>query len=406
MKKKLLLVASVALILGVAGCSNQPAPSSSLSEEPVSSSEPISSSETPVSSTTEEPKPSSSSEVPPAPSSSSSEAPVVEKFTVTFDSAGGTEIDPVEVIKGELVEEPEEPIRAGKSFVGWFKDGITEWNFETDRVTKDITLVAKWALSVDPVLEQQIQPYAFEEDSALTVWTNKTFKAHNKDATDAGWGPEGNSIKMSWRTIFVFDADGCLCYGVWCPANGFGGPASYTYASHHKYSSDQLGFTENPAIKLGAEFATNSKDFEIVIPEGGFAITGYGPEDGTAVMVSALTGGEWETLGEGYDHSADFNATHAEWSNRTFRYNELTQTIEVYVLSTSLVSKGDAGALAEIIVPVTDDLLAGGDGKGTTTYNNSKKDVNAKTYDPYLIDKDNYKHLVEVGYLAESDIAD
>ena len=66
----------------------------------------------------------------------------------------------------------------------------------------------------------------------------------------------------------------------------------------------------------------------------------------------------------------------------------------------------DAGALAEIIVPVTDDLLAGGDGKGTTTYNNGSKEVNAKTYDPYLIDKDNYKHLVEVGYLTESDIAD
>ena len=66
----------------------------------------------------------------------------------------------------------------------------------------------------------------------------------------------------------------------------------------------------------------------------------------------------------------------------------------------------DAQALAEIIVPVTDDLLAGGDGDPTTTYNNSVKDVPAKCYDPYLIDKDNVQHLVDVGFYTDAEVND
>lgn len=64
----------------------------------------------------------------------------------------------------------------------------------------------------------------------------------------------------------------------------------------------------------------------------------------------------------------------------------------------------DAGELAKIIVPVTDDLLAGGDGAPTTSYNNGVKDVPAKCYDPYLIDKNNVQHLVEVGFYTDEEV--
>ena len=51
------------------------------------------------------------------------------------------------VIHGNVIDEPaEDPIRAGYSFDGWYKDiGCTvEWNFSLTTVDKDITLYAKW----------------------------------------------------------------------------------------------------------------------------------------------------------------------------------------------------------------------------------------------------------------------
>ena len=67
--------------------------------------------------------------------------------TVRFETNGGSKIDPVTAIYGELLERPQDPVREGKHLVGWFKDiHLTEeWNFETDTVRGNMTLYAKWA---------------------------------------------------------------------------------------------------------------------------------------------------------------------------------------------------------------------------------------------------------------------
>ena len=66
--------------------------------------------------------------------------------TVKFESNGGTPIEPITAIYGELLSRPETPVREGKQLVGWFKDiHLTEeWNFETDTVSGNMTLYAKW----------------------------------------------------------------------------------------------------------------------------------------------------------------------------------------------------------------------------------------------------------------------
>ena len=73
--------------------------------------------------------------------------------TVRFETNGGTKIDPVTAIYGELLERPEDPVREGKHIVGWFKDiHLTEeWDFENDTVKGNMTLYAKWA-DGDPVV--------------------------------------------------------------------------------------------------------------------------------------------------------------------------------------------------------------------------------------------------------------
>ncbi len=64
------------------------------------------------------------------------------KFTVKFDTDGGSPIAPLEVSPDETVEEPEEPVKEGYHFAGWYLDGEV-YDFGSP-VTADITLRAVW----------------------------------------------------------------------------------------------------------------------------------------------------------------------------------------------------------------------------------------------------------------------
>lgn len=65
------------------------------------------------------------------------------KYTVTFNSNGGTAISPQTVLDGELATNPQNPTKKDSSFIGWYL-GNTKWDFSKDKVTSNITLTAKW----------------------------------------------------------------------------------------------------------------------------------------------------------------------------------------------------------------------------------------------------------------------
>ena len=72
-------------------------------------------------------------------------------YTVTFNTQGiGTAPEALTVAEGSKLTAAQTPtptdIPADKSFVGWFKDpaGTQAWNHNSDTVTADITLYAKW----------------------------------------------------------------------------------------------------------------------------------------------------------------------------------------------------------------------------------------------------------------------
>lgn len=66
--------------------------------------------------------------------------------TVSFDVNGGTpHIDDQDVIYGESLQRPEDPVKDGYKFVGWIHGNENEeWNFSQDKVTNSFTLQAKW----------------------------------------------------------------------------------------------------------------------------------------------------------------------------------------------------------------------------------------------------------------------
>ena len=72
----------------------------------------------------------------------------VPVHTVTFDSNGGSKVDPVSVTEGLLLERPDNPEKEGFVFAGW-KLGNAPYRFNTP-VTEDITLTASWVVPSTP----------------------------------------------------------------------------------------------------------------------------------------------------------------------------------------------------------------------------------------------------------------
>jgi len=71
-----------------------------------------------------------------------------KKFTVTFDSQGGSAVAALtKVADGSMITQPTNPTKDGFDFGGWYKEQACQnvWNFATDVVTGNITLYAKWA---------------------------------------------------------------------------------------------------------------------------------------------------------------------------------------------------------------------------------------------------------------------
>ncbi|MFC4598067.1 leucine-rich repeat protein [Cohnella hongkongensis] len=69
------------------------------------------------------------------------------QFSVSYETNGGTAIPATTANAGTLLDEPTPaPSKEGYRFAGWYKDPsyTTQWNFEQNTVTGDMTLYAKW----------------------------------------------------------------------------------------------------------------------------------------------------------------------------------------------------------------------------------------------------------------------
>jgi len=68
-------------------------------------------------------------------------------YIVTFDSNGGSSVESQRVMEGNPIKRPDLPSYDGYNFIGWYEDEAATddmWNFDTDRVQKDMTLYAGW----------------------------------------------------------------------------------------------------------------------------------------------------------------------------------------------------------------------------------------------------------------------
>jgi len=110
----------------------------------------------------------------------------INKYTVKFDSNGGTEVEPQTVEFNKTANKPENPTKEGYTFLGWYKDG-NEFSFDNP-ITETITLTAKWKLkeysvTFDSNNETQPQEMIVTHGEKVKAPENPTKEGH----TFLGW---------------------------------------------------------------------------------------------------------------------------------------------------------------------------------------------------------------------------
>ncbi|MCK9233754.1 MAG: InlB B-repeat-containing protein [Acholeplasmataceae bacterium] len=90
------------------------------------------------------------------------------KYTVYFESNGGSDVDSTEVIENGLLEEPNDPTRENYNFKGWYKDSQfnEKFDFDIDVITGNVTLYARWE---EVPYQETDEDKVLEAKNALTL---------------------------------------------------------------------------------------------------------------------------------------------------------------------------------------------------------------------------------------------
>ena len=151
---------------------------------------------------------------------------VVQKYTVSFNTDGGSLLAPQDVNWGECARKVEPPIKKGYTFLLWYyRSGSVEKEFFfTQAVTEDIEVKAKWSvnsysISFDGNGAQKgnMQTFSCLYDEVYTLPQNDFSKLGN---TFAGWstspsGPVEFSDFAKVKNLSSENGDTVTLYAVW-----------------------------------------------------------------------------------------------------------------------------------------------------------------------------------------------
>lgn len=125
-------------------------------------------------------------------------------YTITFDTAGGSEIAPITQEYGTVITAPEAPTREGYTFIGWDKE------IPTTMPTENMTVTAQWeinqyTITFDTAGGSEIAPITQDYGTAITVPADPTREGY----TFMGWDreipttmpAENITLKARWKDI-------------------------------------------------------------------------------------------------------------------------------------------------------------------------------------------------------------
>lgn len=190
---------------------------------------------------------------------------------VTFDSNGGSAIDPasVEVDRGSKVAKPADPTRTGYAFTGWYTDqaGNTPYGFDT-KVDGDIVLYAGWSINSYTVTFDSnggsaVPSVTADHGTTIPAPADPTRTGY----TFSGWFT-GGSNEQAFDFSKTITGDLTL-YAMWqaVPVQ----PTPPTHRPGHEGENDG-GHEDQKGEHEGDSLSDTGGDPSPILPIGGFAL--------------------------------------------------------------------------------------------------------------------------------------
>ena len=180
----------------------------------------------------------------------------INKYTVTFNSYGGTPVPPAQEVEyGLTATEPAAPEKTGYTFDGWYL-GDEKYDF-SDAVEQNITLYANW--------EKNIYTVTYTDGvDGEEVFADQTYRVPFEDTTPAF---KGNPT----RDGYVFDG--------WKPAFSDTVTGNVTYVAQWTARTD-LSYTvhyylKGTTKKVADDKTVDGQTFNAVVKEEAIRISGY-----------------------------------------------------------------------------------------------------------------------------------
>ena len=125
-------------------------------------------------------------------------------YTITFDTAGGSEIAPITQDYGTAITAPANPTREGYTFIGWDK------TFPTTMPAENMTVTAQWeinqyTITFDTAGGSEIAPITQDYGTAITAPADPTREGYTFKGWDreipATMPAENITLKAKWKDI-------------------------------------------------------------------------------------------------------------------------------------------------------------------------------------------------------------
>ena len=140
-----------------------------------------------------------------------------KKYTVTFETYGGTQIEAYELKKGAEIQPPADPEKALFTFAGWYADDefTQEFDFTQKMPENDVTVYARWTSETSSRVSYNSMGGSAVEPSVGIVGNPITAPA---DPTYEGYKFGGWYVDAEYSKLFVFTtfpAESTTVYARW-----------------------------------------------------------------------------------------------------------------------------------------------------------------------------------------------
>lgn len=292
------------------------------------------------------------------------------EFTITFDTDGAGEMEPMKVIYGTAVPKPAAPVKAGYTFLGW------EPELPQTMPAGDLTVKALWkanayTITFDTDGGSAVSPITADYNTAITAPAAPVKEGY----TFLGWEPElpktmpldGMTVKAKWQInqyTIKFNSDGGSAvsdmtqdYGTAVSAPDAPTKFGYTFAG---WEPELPATVPAQNITVKAVWQAAKTSYDISLSEGWNWVSIPMMDEDMTDINTLLGNGEWELGDEVKSKTAvaAYSKRNAKWLGALAHQTKLSGTVMYKIRSAK--TQGVALKEGRVTVPAEMNVTVNG----------------------------------------------